>query len=120
MAEWAAYLLIIQGWFYLVTGVWPILHMPSFEAVTGPKTDDWLVKTVGALIAVVALVLLVAGYRGGVPVEVALLAAASALALLAVDLIYVGKRTLSPVYLLDAAAEIGILAAWAVAWLSRS
>ena len=72
-----------------------------------------------ALIAVIALVLLFAGYRGAASLEVALLAAGSALALLAVDLIYVGKRTIAPVYLLDAVAETAILAAWAVAWMTR-
>jgi hypothetical protein len=35
--------------YYALTGIWPILHMASFEAVTGPKVDRWLVKMVGAL-----------------------------------------------------------------------
>jgi hypothetical protein len=30
-----------------VTGVWPIPHLQSFEAVTGPKKERWLVKTMG-------------------------------------------------------------------------
>jgi hypothetical protein len=33
------------GW--RVTGVWPILRLRSFEAVTGPKKERWLVKTMG-------------------------------------------------------------------------
>ena len=37
-------MLAAQGALYVVTGVWPLLHMASFEAVTGPKTDDWLVR----------------------------------------------------------------------------
>jgi hypothetical protein len=33
-------------------GLWPLVHLSSFEAVLGPKTDRWLVKTVcGLLIA---------------------------------------------------------------------
>jgi hypothetical protein len=35
-ARWLAGL---QGAYFLVTGVWPLVHMPSFLAVTGPKTD---------------------------------------------------------------------------------
>jgi hypothetical protein len=55
--------LFIQGVYYLVTGVWPLVSMDTFLRVTGPKTDLWLVNTVGALIAVIALALLVAAWR---------------------------------------------------------
>lgn len=29
----------VQGTFYLATGIWPLVHIESFVAVTGPKTD---------------------------------------------------------------------------------
>ena len=45
----------LQAVFYIVTGVWPIVSMRSFEAITGPKVDRWLVKTVGALVAVIGV-----------------------------------------------------------------
>ena len=41
--------------------------MRSFEAVTGPNRDEWLVKTVGALVGVLGGGLLWAGARGRVP-----------------------------------------------------
>lgn len=43
----------LQGLFYLATGVWPLIHIDSFLAVTGSKTDLWLVYTVGLLVSVV-------------------------------------------------------------------
>src|SRR5690606_18536468 len=47
--------LAAQGAYYLVGGLWPLLHYRSFEAVTGKKKDAWLVKTVASMIlAVVA------------------------------------------------------------------
>ena len=49
--------------FYIVTGVWPIVSMRSFEAITGPKVDRWLVKTVGALVAVIGCALALASRR---------------------------------------------------------
>ena len=61
----ASGLCVTQGIFYVATGVWPIVHLRSFEAVTGPKLEGWLVKTVGALIAVV----------GGIAITVASAAA---------------------------------------------
>ena len=42
-------ILFAQGLYYLITGVWPFLSMASFQAITGPKVDGWLVKMVGAL-----------------------------------------------------------------------
>src|SRR4051812_30893344 len=50
----------IQGVYFFITGLWPIVHMPSFLFVSGPKTDLWLVKTVGILIVVIGSVLLAA------------------------------------------------------------
>jgi hypothetical protein len=108
-------LAVAQGAFYMATGVWPILHMRSFEAVTGEKTDDWLVKTVGAMIVVAGTVMAAAGLRRRVAPEISLLAAGSAAALAAVDVIYTQKRVIPPVYLADAAAEAALLGGWMVA-----
>ncbi|QRK10785.1 hypothetical protein JQX13_12350 [Archangium violaceum] len=105
---------VAQGVFYLASGVWPIVHLRSFEAVTGPKPEGWLVKTVGALIAVVGGTLLAAGLRRRVTPELMLLAAGSAASLAAVDVVYSPQR-ISPVYLLDALAEGVLVTAWCVA-----
>jgi hypothetical protein len=42
----------LQGTANLMGGLWPLLHLKSFEAVFGPKTDRWLVKTVSGLLVV--------------------------------------------------------------------
>ena len=34
----------VQGAFNLVNGLWPLIHMRSFEAVLGPKRDRWLAR----------------------------------------------------------------------------
>jgi hypothetical protein len=44
-------LMCLQGGDYLATGLWPLIHMKSFVAVTGPKRDLWLVRTVGILVS---------------------------------------------------------------------
>jgi hypothetical protein len=108
-------LALIQGSFDVVTGLWPIVHLRSFEAVTGPKLEGWLVKTVGALITVIGGTLLMAGLRRRVTPEVRLLGAGSAAAFTAVDVIYTAKRRISRIYLLDAVAELALLAGWTVA-----
>ena len=30
---------LVQGIFYFLTGIWPLLSMETFLKVTGPKTD---------------------------------------------------------------------------------
>ncbi len=105
-------LAIGQGFYYLGTGVWPLLSMRTFERVTGPKTDDWLVKTVGASLAATGTTLAIAGIRGRVSPEISLLGSASAAALGTVDVVYAAKGTISPIYLMDAVGEAGIVAAW--------
>jgi hypothetical protein len=106
---------LAQGLYFMGSGVWPLVHMRSFLAMTGPKTDLWLVRTVGALIAVSGAVLTAAAWRGRVTPEVAALGVGSASVLGAVDAIYVAKATIPPVYLLDLAAEAVLVAAWTTA-----
>jgi hypothetical protein len=80
--------------------------------VTGPKVDVWLVKTVGALVSVIGVVLVVAGLRRRVGASDEMHAVSSAAALTAVDVNYVVQGRISPVYLLDATAEMFLVAAW--------
>jgi hypothetical protein len=109
----------LQGIYFLVTGVWPILHIASFVAVTGPKVDLWLVKTVGALIAVVGATLMLAARRRQVGAELVFLAVASAASLGAVDVIYALADRIWDIYLLDAVAEAGLIVLWVFAWRRR-
>jgi hypothetical protein len=106
----------LQAIFYVATGVWPFVSMRSFEAVTGPKVDRWLVKTVGALVAVIGCALALASRRRQLAPEIVLVAAGSAAALATIDTVYVAKRRISPVYLLDAVAEMALVAGWARLW----
>ena len=108
-------LALIQGVFYLAAGVWPLLDSDSFQLVTGPKTDLWLVRTVGVLVAIIGAVLLQAARRRRITPETVLLAVGSALGLTAIDVIYVTSRIISPIYLADAAVELGLVAGWAIA-----
>ncbi len=106
---------LIQGVFYAVFGLWPLVNISTFQALTGPKADLWLVKIVGLLLAVDGLIMLAARLRRRMPLEIALLGAASALVLGAADVVYVLEGTICWIYLLDAVAEGSLLAGWIVA-----
>jgi len=52
--------------------------------------------------------------------EAAVLAAGSAAALAAIETTYVARRTISPIYLLDALAEVCLVASWISVLRERS
>lgn len=103
---------VAQGAYYLGTGVWPLVSLRSFQAVTGPKMDTWLVKTVGVLVSAIGASLLASARRRPPSPEAAILGLGSALALAGVELHYRRKRRISPIYLADVAAEGLLLAGW--------
>ena len=102
----------MQGAYFLGTGVWPLLHMRSFLAVTGPKTDLWLVQTVGLLVSCMGAQMLMAGHSDRVTPEVKALAVSSAFSLAAIDTIHSLRGRIRPVYLLDAVAEVLLTGLW--------
>ena len=109
--RWRRRLLIFQSGYYLVTGLWPLVHLRSFEAVSGPKTDDWLVHTVGLLAAAIGAALGVAAAhdRTRAP-EVVVLSAGAALAFAGIDFWYGLQGRISAVYLADGVLELALLA----------
>lgn len=109
------YVAVSQGAYWLLTGIWPLIHMDSFEAITGRKKDKWLVKTVGLLISCVGGFLLWKGACRRTDEADAVLGASAAASLTAVDVWYTADGKISPIYLADAAVEVGLLGAWGVA-----
>jgi hypothetical protein len=100
----------VHAAYYVTTGVWSIVHRRSFERVTGPKRDYWLVRTVGALAAAIGSVL---GYAAAVDRqhrETRLLAAASALSFGFADV--QAARAASRIYLADALFHVLLVAGW--------
>jgi hypothetical protein len=109
----AELLAMVQGAYYAATGVWALVDIDSFQVVTGPKADRWLVKTVGVLVTAIGGALGLAGLRRRLTPEVRLLAIGSALGLAGIDVYYVAKGRIARIYLADAAAELAMAAAWA-------
>jgi hypothetical protein len=102
-------LLRTQGAYYIATGLWPIIHFRSFEAVTGPKVDDWLVHMVGLLAATIGSTLMLAVRQKGPAPEAVVLAVGSAMSFAVIDLWYSARGTISPVYAADAAVEVTLV-----------
>ena len=100
----------VQAIYYLVTGIWPILHLRSFYAITGPKREGWLVQTFGLLVGAIGITLLPRRSGGERRIQEHL-ATSTALALAAAEVFFVARRRISPIYLLDAVVQVGLTAA---------
>jgi hypothetical protein len=105
-----------QGAAYVASGAWPLVSMRTFQAVTGPKRDDWLVRTVGGLAVAMGAGMIASRDK---PLAVRPFAVAGALTFLAADVIGVATVRLRPVYLVDAAMQSVFLAGWAGEALAR-
>jgi hypothetical protein len=102
-----------HGLFNVVTGLWPVVHMRSFEAVSGPKVDRWLVRTVGGLMAANGVAQLTAGdAEQRLSARIGL---GTSAVLATVDVWYGATGRISRIYLLDAVVQLGWMAAWTAA-----
>lgn len=114
---WTRGISMIQGGFYFVTGLWPIVHVPSFEWITGPKRDLWLAQTVGLLLAVSGSVLILAARTRRITREIALLATGEAAVLGIIDVVTLWQPRTTLAYLGDALLEVVFVAIWLRAFL---
>ena len=101
------HVLLSQSVYYFLTGLWPLVDISSFMKVTGPKTDIWLVKMVGALTVAISIALF-NSCRTGINAS-PILAHCAAIAYLTIDVYYYLNGTISFVYLFDAVIELLII-----------
>ena len=106
--------LAAQAAYFVGTGVAPFVSRRMFEAVTGPKREWWLVQTFGGVVTTIGAGIASAVARRRVTPEVVGIAAGSAAVLAVADVWFVARGRIRPTYLLDAAAEAGIVAGLAL------
>src|SRR4051812_18856859 len=82
----------LHGLYYVTSGIWPIVDLPSFEAVSGRKRDRWLVRTMGAVFVAVGASLVTAAARRKVDTPTQVLGVGVPIAVTAAELYYVGRR----------------------------
>jgi hypothetical protein len=100
--------------YYVVTGAWAVVDRRSFERVTGPKHDYWLVRLVGGLAIAVGISLgsaVLSGRRSQVDTTLAL---AASLAFVVADVH--AARSLSRIYVGDVVLHAIFVPAWVRRW----
>ncbi|HLT74991.1 MAG TPA: hypothetical protein VKZ68_07885 [Ohtaekwangia sp.] len=110
-------LLIVQSVYTLITGVWPLIHIESFIAATGPKEDIWLVKTVGAMLIPVSLALAAFVWINASRIPAILLGGLMAVVFAVIDFHYALADVISNVYMLDGVLQLIFIIGWI--WIAR-
>jgi hypothetical protein len=98
-----------QGWYYLIGGLWPLLHFPSFEAVAGPKPDRFQTEVTSVLFVAVGAGLLSGPAREERAGPAQVLAITSAAGVAWLDCRH--RRVLRPLFRVEAALEAAFAAA---------
>jgi|SRR5690606_34345133 len=103
---------LIQGYYYILTGIWPILHLKSFMFVTGHKYDTWLVQMVGLLSVSIGMALVTRPFG--------ILAFCTALSFTLIDMHYTVNGTISKVYQIDAIIQLFFLGWVILIWQKKN
>ncbi len=101
----------LQAAYYLTSGAWPLFSRSAFEAITGKKTDWWLVEMVGLLAMANGATLASASVSETLSREALTLSILSACSFATIDICYARKGGISRVYLCDALVEMLLIAA---------
>ncbi|MGE3798790.1 MAG: hypothetical protein AB7G88_13230 [Thermomicrobiales bacterium] len=100
--------------YFGIGGLWSVVHKRSFQAISGPKVDYWLVRTVGGLLTVVGAVIAMAGVRDRITPEIRWLAVGASSVLTVIDVVYSVRKRVRRTYLFDAAANGVVIIGWLV------
>lgn len=97
-------LFIIQGGYFVVTGVWPMINIESFIIATGPKQEIWLVQMIGLLSISIGLTFLQSALRRR-PLPF-FLGYTVSFSFLIMDIVCVVRGIIDQIYLLDAVIQL--------------
>ena len=104
-------LLIVQGIYYLLTGLWPLLRLNSLP-LTGSASPNWLPQPVHLLVLCTGVVLLKGSRDQNIKQGVKVLSIAAALALLLIDLYFPFSGTVSKLFIIDGILQFSCLVLW--------
>lgn len=109
----------LQGAYYMLAGLWPLVAPDHFMSFTGARAELWLAQMLGALMAAAGIVLWQGTQQRCINASVPLLGVLVAMGLLGAELNYVSEQTLARSYLMEGVAEFAFLIGWAAFSLRR-
>jgi hypothetical protein len=109
---------LVQGWYYVVIGLWVAIGIASLQSPTQPTlnlTHFWIVRAIGAFMAVVGIGMI----RASRQKESISLATGGPIALAVVlglaEVVALANGLLPATFMMDTGMEFGFLVWWAVA-----
>jgi hypothetical protein len=98
----------IQGGYYLLGGLWRLLHARSFERVAGPKPDQFQTDVTAALFTAAGAALIAGTVKSAPQGPARVLAISAPIAVAIVDLRY--RHQIRRLFRLEAALEVAFAA----------
>jgi hypothetical protein len=102
----------LQGLYYFGPGLWAVFAMRSYEAAHKLHSDYWLVLAHGLFLMLIGCILILAGLRGALTVEIKLLALGMAASFVAASVISVIHTGLPLIYRWDLVIESVFAVLW--------
>lgn len=102
----------VQGTYYLLIGLWPIVAFDSLPAASAAADHPWSLPAYGLVLAVIGIWLLVAGRKRDALAETARSGILVALVVASVDVLLVVHGTAPLVYLADAVVQCAFVVWW--------
>jgi len=103
---------LIQAVYFLITAVWPLVHLTSFLAVTGDKKEIWLLETVSILLLPYCLILIHLAFTSENNVIMPIAALLSSLGLGVIEIYYFLNGTIKWVYAVDSILQFIFVFYW--------
>jgi hypothetical protein len=110
----APWLSALQGLYYFGPGLWAVFAMQSYESAHRLRSDYWLVKAHGLFLVLIGCVLILAGLRRVLALEIKLLALGMAAGFILASVMSAIRSRLAPIYALDLIFESGFVLFWAI------
>lgn len=110
-ARWRARVLAGQGVYYLLTGLWPLVHFHSFASIVNLPTQPFQAHRFAVLVVVIGAFLLEHVRRGTTGPSPTLLGLAAAAAIALVEAIWLPRITGASGLWVDLGVQLALVAA---------
>ena len=115
--------LLIQGWYYLIFGLWVAVGLATIQSHTFPEpgfSQFWMLRVIGVAVAIVGVFLIRASRRKSARSIFTALVIATPTLLAAGEIVAMLNSKLPPTFMIDSVMELGFLVWWVFAIMSSS
>lgn len=106
--RWRRVAMIVQGTYYILTGLWPLAHFSSFSRAVALQVNPFQAQAFGAVLVIIGAHLLEAGRREPPGASATLLGIAVAGAIAVIDLVWLPRLAVPSALWGDLLAEVAI------------